>query len=765
MDAAWVQATAATVLATLEGSRSTWQVWHVRAEAQRRVRPMDLPPEQVEAVVALVVDEVLTARCVRVTQPQDHLAEPAPLRRADGSSVYEVAGSTLYTSAAILAAEQRLVDAAGRCDGHTASPDAVGVALLEQAANGVTLNAGQAALVTGMATSGARLQLAIAPAGAGKTTTMRALTGAWTADGGTVIGLAPSAAAAAVLREQTGAATDTLAKLTWSLEHQDLPDWAREIGPATLVVVDEAGMADTLSLAAVVDFVITRGGSVRLVGDDQQLAAIGAGGVLRDITATHGALHLTELMRFTDPAEAAASLALRDGHAEALGFYLDRGRVHVGDPATTTENVFTAWAHDRDQGLDSIMLAPTRELVAELNHRAQTHRLTGPRNRRRRRFRPGVALADGNTAHVGDLVITRDNDRRLRTSATDWVKNGDRWTVHNHHQGRGAAGAAHPHRAHPHPPGRRTSRPRSSSGTPPPSTAPKASPSTPCTAWRPGPSPASSCTRCSPADASTNHVHVQVVGDGDPHTVIRPENLHPDTATDLLEQVLARDDSPVSATTMLRDQADPATRLADAAARYADALHVAAEHHLGDHALAALDAGADRIVDDLTQDPAWPTLRAHLTLLAAHGSDPLACLTAAAAGRELDTAGDRAAVLDWRLDDSKPATVAAAARSGPLPWLPPIPEALLTDQTWGTYLAARADLVTDLAAQVRDRTPTSCCAGVGPARTGPTRPGPARRRRRVACRDRRPRQRPPTHRTQAAGQGVRPATNASFRHG
>ena len=115
-----------------------------------------------------------------------------------------------------------------------------------------------------------------------------------------------------------------------------------------------------------------------MVGDDQQLAAIGAGGVLRDITATHGALRLSELMRFTDPAEAAASLALRDGHAEALGFYLDRGRVHVGDPATTTENVFTAWAHDRDHGLDSIMLAPTRELVAELNHRAQTHRLTRP---------------------------------------------------------------------------------------------------------------------------------------------------------------------------------------------------------------------------------------------------------------------------------------------------------------------------------------------------------------------------------------------------
>ena len=68
-----------------------------------------------------------------------------------------------------------------------------------------------------------------------------------------------------------------------------------------------------------------------LVGDDQQLAAIGAGGVLRDITHTHGALRLTELHRFTDPAEATATLALLDGKPEALNFYLDHGRVHVGD--------------------------------------------------------------------------------------------------------------------------------------------------------------------------------------------------------------------------------------------------------------------------------------------------------------------------------------------------------------------------------------------------------------------------------------------------
>ena len=136
-------------------------------------------------------------------------------------------------------------------------------------------------------------------------------------------------------------------------------------------------MADTLSLDAAVSYILERGGSVRLIGDDQQLAAIGAGGVLRDIRATHGALQLTELVRFTDPAEGAASLALREGKPEALGFYLDRDRVHVGDLATMTEDVFAAWQADRAAGLDSIMLAPTRELVSELNQQARAHRLEG----------------------------------------------------------------------------------------------------------------------------------------------------------------------------------------------------------------------------------------------------------------------------------------------------------------------------------------------------------------------------------------------------
>jgi ATP-dependent exoDNAse (exonuclease V) alpha subunit len=149
-----------------------------------------------------------------------------------------------------------------------------------------------------MCTSGARLQLAIAPAGAGKTTAMRALILAWTQDAGQVLGLAPSAAAAAILAEQTGIRADTLAKLTWSkltwsMRHGGLPDWAAAVGPSILVIINEAGMADTLSLDAAVEFTIGRGANVRLIGDDQHLA--------RDRCRRCPSRHPTEPRRETSP--------------------------------------------------------------------------------------------------------------------------------------------------------------------------------------------------------------------------------------------------------------------------------------------------------------------------------------------------------------------------------------------------------------------------------------------------------------------------------
>ena len=194
----------------------------------------------------------------------------------------------------------------------------------------------------------------------------------------------------------------------------------------------------------------------------------------------------------------------------------------------------------------------------------------------------------------------------------------------------------------------------------------------------------------------SNHLYLQLVGDGDPHTLIRPDTIRPSTATELLEQILVRDDAPRSANTLLRDQHDPAQRLGHSVESYIDALHVAAEGIVGTTAAQALETSANRLVPGLTDEPAWPTLRAHLLILSMNGADPHARLRAACDMKELISADDRAAVLDWRLDDTS-----LRGRGGPLPWLPGIPDRIAADPQWGPYLDARSDLVAQLAGQVR----------------------------------------------------------------
>ena len=335
------------------------------------------------------------------------------------------------------------------------------------------------------------------------------------------------------------------------------------------------------------------------------------------------------------------------------------------------------------------MIAPTRNLVAELNARARAHRLN---------HTPAaseVSLADGNRASVGDVIITRTNDRRLRLTAADWVKNGDRWTITAVSNNGGLT--VRLTRSH------LTIRlpadyVRESTGLGYATTIHTAQGISADTmhGLATGHETRQQLYTMLTRGRAANHVYLQVVGDGDPHTIIRPETVTPRTPTETLQQILARDEAPTSASTLLRELSDPAARLFAAVQRYTDGLHVAAEQLVGSQIVQMLDSQADQIVPELTSEPSWPTLRAHLLTLAAEtGEHPLIHLHTAAAGRELHTAADMAAVMDWRLPDPAPTDPA------PLPWLPGIPEALHDHPVWGQYLARRAELIADLAAHVR----------------------------------------------------------------
>ncbi|WP_207006014.1 MobF family relaxase [Nocardioides aromaticivorans] len=561
----WIRATAERVIAEVESRRATWQVWHLRAEAQRQVRGAAVPANRVAEVVEWIVDDAVGRLSINLTPELDPIAEPSALRRSDGTSVYRHTGRDHYTSRRVLEAEQRIVKAAERMDGLARSTDDVELSVLAAILDGVRLNRGQQEMVTALATSGARVQLALAPAGSGKTTAMQVLANVWTEGGHTAVGLAPSAAAAAALGEATGMPCETLAKVVHDLRHGVDSLLVSSFGPGSLVVIDEAGMADTLTLAAVIENAVGRGASVRLIGDDRQLAAIGAGGVLRDIASTHGAVRLDELVRFADPAEAAVSLALREGDSSAIGYYLDNDRVHVGDVDDCVDEVFAAWQREDAGGRECLMLAPTRELVRELNLRAQTDRGTAGAS---------APLSDGCAAHIGDVVISRRNDRRLGVSGTDWIKNGDRWSV----TGVSADGALSVRHA--------TSRLHAT---------------LPAEYVREHVELGYASTVHTAQGITTDVVHGIVTGTEDrqllytmltrgrvenhAHVVLGTDETHARpspiddralTATEVLEGILARDGAAASATSTRAAAASPEAQLNDAVRRYADAVTLAA---------------------------------------------------------------------------------------------------------------------------------------------------------------------------------------------
>jgi conjugative relaxase-like TrwC/TraI family protein len=424
LDEPWIERAAYAAIAKVSAHHSTWVADVVRAEVERQARYGGVPLADVDDVVEATLAVALSDNVSVRLGPGEPLDEPVGLRRLDGTSVFSVCGSQLFTSMAVLEAEARILEAATWRDGRVLDEGTIELALLEARANGTVLNDQQAHLVRSLGTSGRRVQLAMAPAGSGKTTALGVLARAWADAGGDVIGLAPMGRTAAQLRQTIMTTTDTVDKLLFTLNNGTGPAWVGAISERTLVLLDEAGAVGTPKLDRLIAYVTGRGASVCLIGDIKQLGRPESGGVLRDIAETIGAAGLDTLMRFDDPVEGHASLGLRMGDRVALGYYLDHDRVRGGDRSSMIEQALTSWSADRAAGKDSLLLAQTNRLVRQLNTSARALRLVSvPQTGSE------VRLHDGACAGAGDTVVTRSNRRRLVISATDWVKNGDRWLV------------------------------------------------------------------------------------------------------------------------------------------------------------------------------------------------------------------------------------------------------------------------------------------------------------------------------------------------
>ena len=424
-----VQEHAVAIVARLEESRSTWRRTHVNAEMMRYGRDLGLNEKQ-DATLLDSIREHLNAEMLPLHAQSQRLT-PREFMRADGTTQYQRINHELFTSERVLAAENAILDAATQQVIPASSLDVFEMEAekrrAELALQGHTLPEGQERMAREFATSDKFLVVGIGAAGAGKTSSTRLAVNAIEASGGRVVGMAPTAAAAAVMREEMGIEADTVDKI--------LSDWkngaALNLQAGDVLLVDEAGMVSTPKFQQILQLAQERGALVRALGDYRQLSAVGSGGALRLVDREVGAAHLDELFRFKNPDEAAATLALREpplvGADAPFDWYKDQGRVVAGESDVMIEQVFTAWREDTTAGKQSIMIASTNETVGKLNDLAQAHAME------RGHVHPehgSVRLHNEARAHVGDVVVTRQNARRLAVnSGQDFVKNGDLWRV------------------------------------------------------------------------------------------------------------------------------------------------------------------------------------------------------------------------------------------------------------------------------------------------------------------------------------------------
>ncbi|MFF5085351.1 MobF family relaxase [Actinoplanes sp. NPDC000266] len=565
---------------------------------------------------------------------------PQLVRGSDAQSIYSRHRDLKLTTLPVLAAEKELVAYASGSGATAASRP-----LLERVAAELDLSQEKRAALLFAVGDTRRLTGIVGPAGTGKTYLQAAVAVAAQQAGVPIVGLTVGQNAAFVLADasrQGGRAGIRTENIAMWLHAQHTPpegttgaDWAFK--PGQWVIVDEASQASTLDLIELSRLLEPVGGKLILVGDPAQISAVGPGGMFRYLAALGHTIDLVEVRRFDNEWEGPASLGLRDGDTTVLAEYDRRGRIVSGDRADLIGQVLDGWAVDILQGHQSLILVETEAEAADIAVQARRQLIraglvTGGRS---------VTLANGTHAGVGDLVVTRRNNRTL-IAGEQFVANRAQWRVlelgpdgellventsTGHRTGLPAGYVAeHVQLAYA-------------------ATVDSAQGRTVDTAR-------------AIVDAATNRARLYVMATRGRRlnqfavvTADEPPEAHPPAP-------------PIAGITVLADilRADTAERSATETEHQlwadADALHrlgpiyddltarATAPHYLTIVRTAAGPASAAA----LASDPALPALISRLQALAAAGYDPDDVLAAVAAQREIDSARDVAAVLAWRLD-------------------------------------------------------------------------------------------------------------------
>jgi conjugative relaxase-like TrwC/TraI family protein len=451
---------ARAVVAAVAERRATYRRDNLLDEAHRLLHGVRFASPDDRVAVAERITDLAVDASLSLTPAALHHT-PERYLRPDGSSRLRPKSHRIYTTQTLLDAEARLLETAQRTGAPTVRTATVAaIAGQNLPATAQRLSVDQGVAVEKIATSRRWIDVLVGPAGSGKSTAIGGLRAAWEAEhgAGSVIGLAPSAAAAEVLAGELGIATDNTAK--WLVEHRNLPARIRErnqvaaalvahadaanaerlrdrlhhldadiakwqLRAGQLLIIDEASLAGTFALDELVSAAGDAGAKVLVSGDFAQLSAVEAGGAFGLLAHDEktSVSELAEVRRFDSEWERSASIELREGRETALDAYEFHDRITGGGRDELVETVYAAWKRDIAAGKSSLMIAADNATVAELNRRARADRVAAGEVAEH-----GLTVGGGQTIGVGDHVVTRHNDRRLATGA-GWVKNGDQWVV------------------------------------------------------------------------------------------------------------------------------------------------------------------------------------------------------------------------------------------------------------------------------------------------------------------------------------------------
>lgn len=367
---------------------------------------LGIPADKIPALLERLADKAL-GQAVVVVEKESAAGLPAEFRLGNGLSAFQRPGDDKYATPGQIVDERINERAAVRTGCRKLSKYAADQAVAWFGRAGYTLGKDQAAVVHGVLSSGARVEVLTAAAGTGKSFAVGAIAEVWAASGGRVFGLSSSQSAADILSEE-GLRAFNISRWRGELER----DAELRLRIGDLVVVDEAGMASTEDIADIAQRCERAGSKLLLVGDSRQLAAVGPGGALADVGAIAQRYELTEVRRFSHAWEGDASLRLREGDLTALDDYDKHGRLRSAGTAEEAQfQASRAWLADTLAGMRSLLLVGSNAAAAEVNAelRAELVRLGKVEEQ-------GVPLdREGTVAGVGDLVQARKNNWSMVT--------------------------------------------------------------------------------------------------------------------------------------------------------------------------------------------------------------------------------------------------------------------------------------------------------------------------------------------------------------